>query len=332
MRIGVIGAGSWGTTVADLLVRNGHDVTIWAREADVVESIRTAHENTVFLPGVALAPALHAEATIGTAVADAELVVSAAPSHAVRTVAGEIAASLHGHRPIVVSISKGLEAGTHDRMSTLLEEVLSGCPVVALSGPSFAKEVAEHQPTAVVAASDDIPAAHAVQHAFSNAYFRVYSSGDVVGVELGGALKNVIAIAAGILDGLGLGYNPRAALITRGLAEISRLGHALGADPLTFAGLAGMGDLILTATGALSRNRSLGVELGKGRSLEEILAGRVSVAEGVRTARTAVELGEAHGVELPIAQEVSRVLFEQKDPRQAIQDLMERELKAEQWR
>jgi glycerol-3-phosphate dehydrogenase (NAD(P)+) len=217
-------------------------------------------------------------------------------------------------------------------MSSVLEETLPELSVVALSGPTFALEVFAGQPTAVVAASHDPTAAERVQQAFSTGSFRVYTSGDVVGVELAGALKNVIALAAGILDGMGLGHNPRAALITRGLAEMTRLGEALGADPATFAGLAGMGDLILTATGALSRNRSLGVEIGKGRNYTDVLAERRSVAEGVHTARAAVQLGRKTGVELPIAAEVSQILFEGKSPHRAIADLMERELKAEQWR
>jgi len=232
----------------------------------------------------------------------------------------------------VVSVSKGIEEGSLARMSAVLEETLPDLSIVALSGPTFAQEVYERQPTAVVAASTDPTAAELVQQAFSTATFRAYTSADVIGVELGGALKNVIALAAGILEGMGLGHNPRAALITRGLAETTRLGEALGAEAATFAGLAGMGDLLLTATGQLSRNRSLGVELGKGRSLAEVLAERRTVAEGVHTARAAVELGRRTGVELPIASEVSQILFEGKAPRRAIADLMERELKAEQWR
>lgn len=338
MRVAVVGAGSWGTTLADLLARNGHDVAVWALEAEVVEAINARHENTVFLPGAELAESIVAHGDIVTAVRGAELVVSASPSHAVRAVSARVAQAL-GDRaptsapaPVVVSVSKGLEEGTHDFMSEILGETLPGCSVVALSGPTFAKEVSARQPTALVAASRNPTAAETVQQVFSNRYFRVYTSSDVVGVELGGALKNVIALAAGILDGIGLGHNPRAALITRGLAEITRLGVALGAEANTFAGLAGMGDLLLTATGTLSRNRTLGVELGKGRSLEDALRGRRTVAEGVRTARTAVELGEREGVELPIAQEVSHILFEGKPPLQAIEDLMERDLKAEHWR
>ncbi|HZI21418.1 MAG TPA: NAD(P)H-dependent glycerol-3-phosphate dehydrogenase, partial [Gemmatimonadales bacterium] len=217
--------------------------------------------------------------------------------------------------------------------SCVLGEVLSsGTPIAVLSGPSFAQEVYARQPTAVVAAARDHAVAQQVQQVFSTTAFRVYSATDVIGVELAGALKNVIALAAGILEGLGMGHNTRAALITRGLAEITRLGVALGADPVTFAGLAGMGDLILTATGPQSRNHQLGVELGMGKRLEEALAGKASVAEGVNTARSAVTLAERHGVELPIAREVAAVLFDGKSPGRALSDLMERELKAEQWR
>jgi glycerol-3-phosphate dehydrogenase (NAD(P)+) len=233
---------------------------------------------------------------------------------------------------VIVSASKGLEPETLSILTDVLQETVPDSPVVALSGPSFAQEVHARQPTAVVAASGDPVAAELTQQAFSNNRFRVYTSEDVIGVQLGGALKNVIAIAAGMLEGLGLGNNTRAALITRGLAEMIRLGEALGADAQTFAGLAGVGDLILTATGAMSRNRSLGVEIGRGRSLAEVLAGRRTVAEGVSTARAAVELGRRANVELPISGEVARILFEGKDPRDAIGDLMERDLKAERWR
>jgi len=261
----------------------------------------------------------------------AEVIVSAAPSHAVRPVMAQVVGSLNG-QPLVVSASKGLDPEKLERPSAVLSEVLpAGTPVAVLSGPSFALEVYQRQPTAVVAAAADHGIAERAQHVFSTAHFRVYSHTDVIGVELGGALKNVIALAAGILEGLGLGFNTRAALITRGLAEITRLGVALGAQPMTFAGLAGLGDLILTATGALSRNRGLGVALGQGQSVAQALARTQAVVEGVNTARTAVALGERHGVELPISREVANVLFQNKPPRQAVADLMERELKAEQW-
>ncbi len=332
MRVAVIGGGAWGTALADLLARKGEQVTLWAREPDVVDGVNQRHVNEMFLPGAALAPALRAEGDIAAAMRGVETVVSVAPSHAVRPVMAEAAKALGrgGAQPLIVSASKGLDPDHLERPSCILADVLPhGVPVAVLSGPSFAWEVFQQQPTAVVAAATDHAVAQRTQRVFSTSYFRVYSHTDVVGVELAGALKNVIALAAGILDGLGLGFNTRAALITRGLAEITRLGVTLGAQPMTFAGLAGMGDLILTATGALSRNRTLGVALGQGQTLEQALAGKAAVVEGVNTTRTAVALGERHGVEMPIAREVANVLFRNKPPRQAVSDLMERELKAE---
>jgi glycerol-3-phosphate dehydrogenase (NAD(P)+) len=258
-------------------------------------------------------------------------VVCATPSHAVRAVMARAASAL-APDALVVSAAKGLEAESRARMSEVLAAVLPrGARIAALSGPTFAREVYERQPTAAAVASASPEVARSAQVALAASHLRIYTNDDVVGVELAGALKNVIAIAAGILDGLGIGHNARAALITRGLVEITRLGVALGAQPLTFAGLAGMGDLVLTATGHLSRNRSLGVELGRGRGLEEVLGRRLSVAEGVGTARAAVALGASVGVELPICAEVVRVLFEGKPPRQAIGELMERSLKSETW-
>jgi len=334
MKVTVIGGGAWGTALADLLARKGEQVTLWAREPDVVDGVNQRHVNEVFLPGASLAPALRAEGDIAAAMRGVETVVSVAPSHAVRPVMAEAAKALArgrgGAQPLVVSASKGLDPDHLERPSCILADVLpQGVPVAVLSGPSFAWEVFQQQPTAVVAAATDHAVAQRTQRVFSTSYFRVYSHTDVVGVELAGALKNVIALAAGILDGLGLGFNTRAALITRGLAEITRLGVTLGAQPMTFAGLAGMGDLILTATGALSRNRTLGVALGQGQTLAQALAGKAAVVEGVNTTRTAVALGERHGVEMPIAREVANVLFKNKPPRQAVSDLMERELKAE---
>lgn len=332
MKIAVVGGGAWGTALADLLARKGDDVTLWAREPEVIESVNQEHINRMFLPNASLAPTLRAEGDLVKSVTGAEVVVSAAPSHAVRPVMAQAAAALARAKPLVISASKGLDPDRLERPSRVLREVLpKGVPIAVLSGPSFALEVFQQQPTAVVAASADHSVAQLAQRVFSTSYFRVYSHTDVVGVELGGALKNVIAVAAGILEGLGLGFNTRAALITRGLAEITRLGIALGAQPLTFAGLAGMGDLILTATGALSRNRTLGVALGQGQTLEQALAGKAAVVEGVNTTRTAIALGEREGVELPIAREVANVLFMHKPARQAITDLMERDLKAEQW-
>jgi glycerol-3-phosphate dehydrogenase (NAD(P)+) len=331
MKIAVVGGGAWGTALADLLARKGEQVTLWARESEVVESVNRRHVNEMFLPGAALAPALRAEAELAVAIRAVETIVSVAPSHAVRPVMQHAAAALDRAQPLVVSASKGLDPDRLERPSCILAEVLPrGTPIAVLSGPSFAWEVFQKQPTAVVAAATDHTVAQRAQRVFSTSYFRVYSHTDVIGVELAGALKNVIALAAGILEGLGLGFNTRAALITRGLAEITRLGVTLGAQPMTFAGLAGMGDLILTATGTLSRNRTLGVALGQGQTLEQALAGKAAVVEGVNTTRTAVALGERHGVELPIAREVANVLFNNKPPRQAVSDLMERELKAEE--
>ncbi|UCD25558.1 MAG: NAD(P)-dependent glycerol-3-phosphate dehydrogenase [Gemmatimonadota bacterium] len=331
MKIAVVGAGSWGTTLADLLARGGNQVRIWAREQEVVESINNERVNSLFLAGCRLHEGLRACEEIDETVAEVELVVSATPSHAVREISQRVFTALNGAEPVVVSISKGLEADTLKVMTEVMGETMPGCKTVALSGPSFADEVYERHPTAVVAAGEDVAAAELTQKVFANSYFRVYSSRDPLGVQLGGALKNVIAIASGAIEGMGMGHNPSAALITRGLAEMTRLGQALGCNPMTFGGLAGMGDLILTASGPQSRNRSLGEELGKGRKLQEILAERRTVAEGVRTTEAAVSLSEQTGVELPIAQEVGNVLFRGKELRQAISDLMERELKPEHW-
>ena len=329
--VAVLGAGSWGTTLADLLARRGHEVRLWAFEAEVVDAINERHENPVFLPACPLAPSLRATGTAPDAARGAEVVLTVAPSHVLRRVVRDARAGI-GPAALVVSATKGIEPDSLRLMSQVLEEELPGHPVTALSGPSFALEVYQGQPTAVVAAAHDERVAHQVQSVFATPRFRVYSHTDVIGVELAGALKNVIAIAAGILEGLGLGNNPRAALITRGLAEMTRLGVAMGADPLTFAGLAGMGDLILTTTGQLSRNRTLGVALAGGQSLADYTAAHRTVAEGVNTARAAIALSRTVGVELPICAQVAAILFEGKPPRQAVGDLMERTLKSEQWR
>jgi glycerol-3-phosphate dehydrogenase (NAD(P)+) len=330
-RVAVVGAGSWGTTLANLLCGRGDEVVMWAFEPEVADEVNRRHRNDLFLPDAPLDHALAATTDLEAAVRGAEVVVSATPSHAVRVV---MASAARAVRPgvAVVSASKGLEPDTHKRLTEVLAEVLPpGTGIAALSGPTFAREVYERLPTAAVVASADAETARRARAAIAMPYLRLYTNDDLVGVELAGALKNVVAIAAGILDGLGLGHNPRAALITRGLAEITRLGVAMGARAATFAGLAGMGDLLLTATGPLSRNRSLGVELGKGRTLEQVLARRLSVAEGVGTARAAVDLAAKVGVDLPIAREVVSVLFEHKPPRQALGDLMDRSLKSETW-
>ena len=329
MRCGVLGAGSWGTTLADLLAKQGHQVMLWAFEPEVADQITRTGVNQVFLAGCPLHSALKVTTDPLAAVEGAEILLVATPSHATRSVLMRLVGQL-SPTTVLVSATKGLEPDSLQRMS----QVAAGClplnPYVVLSGPSFAAEVHAGQPTAVVAASTDERAACVAQTAFSSAHFRVYSSSDVVGAEIGGSLKNVMAIAAGILEGLGLGHNPRAALLTRGLAEISRLGVALGADPRTFAGLAGMGDLVLTATGHLSRNRRLGVALGQGESLKHYLAAHRTVAEGVNTTRAALKLAVEAGVELPITAKVAEVLFEGKDPRVGITELMERTPKPEQ--
>lgn len=328
MRCAVVGAGAWGTALADLLARNGHDVRLWAYEPDVVESINTKRENVRFLRGHELSPSVEAMGDIRRAVEGAELVTLATPSHVLRRIVKSAAASLSPSAPLVVA-TKGIEKETLCLMTEVAEQEVPGATVVAISGPSFAAEVVKCQPTAVVVASVRPDAAGIAQRAFSSAYFRAYTHTDVIGVELGGALKNVMAVATGIAEGLGLGFNARAALVTRGLAEMTRLGSALGAQQSTFAGLAGLGDLVLTCTGSLSRNRAVGVELGKGRKLEEILRDRETVAEGVLTAQSARELAAREGVEMPIVDTVNRVLFEGQPARSAIAALMTRELRAE---
>jgi glycerol-3-phosphate dehydrogenase (NAD(P)+) len=330
-RAAVLGAGAWGTALANLLAKKGVATRLWSYERDVAEGINVEHRNTRYLADVDLSPDLTATAEMAEALADAEVVVSVSPSHVVRRVMADAAAHM---RPgvLVVSASKGIENESLKTMDEVLEDVLPrelGAACTYLSGPSFALEVGLEHPTAVTIASVDGAAARAAQEIFQTPYFRVYTSGDVRGVELGGSLKNVIAIAAGVVDGLGFGNNTRAALITRGLAEIARLGVAAGADPRTFAGLAGMGDLILTCTGALSRNRSVGVELGRGRTLDDILGGMVAVAEGVRTAKSAHDLARKLEIEMPIVDAMNAVMFEGLPPRDAVTALMLREPKAE---
>ena len=328
MRCAVVGGGAWGTALADLLARNGHDVVLWAREGDVVAGINERHENARFLNGFALAPTLRASEDLLGAVDGAALVAMAAPSHVLRQVAGRAAPCIAPGATLVVA-TKGIEQESLAIMTRVVEEEVPGRPVVALSGPSFAAEVAARQPTAIVAASLDPAAAERTQLAFSSPEFRVYTNDDVTGVELGGALKNVMAVATGIAEGVGLGFNSRAALITRGLAEMTRLGTSLGARIETFAGLAGIGDLVLTCTGALSRNRAVGLEIGKGATLEQVLEGRETVAEGVLNTRSAGALAARQEVEMPIVTAVHRVLFERQPARHAIAELMARDLRAE---
>jgi glycerol-3-phosphate dehydrogenase (NAD(P)+) len=329
MRCAVIGAGAWGTALADLLASNGNETIIWAHEPDVAQAIEECHENRRFLAGQALAPALHATTDHGVALDGAELVVYATPSQHLRHIARHGAD--HVSRSAILAVaSKGVEHGTLALMTDVVATEVKARAVVGISGPSFANEVVARHPTAIVAASPDAGAALAVQEVFASPTFRVYTNDDVIGVELGGALKNVMAIATGIVEGVGLGYNSRAALITRGLHEMTRLGVALGARASTFAGLAGVGDLVLTCTGAHSRNRQLGVEIGKGATLEEALRGKETVAEGVATTQSAMRLAERHDVDMPIVEMVHRILFDGHAARNAVPELMARELRSEQ--
>ena len=328
MRAAVIGAGAWGTALAHVLATAGHEVRVWAREGDVVGHLNAQRTNPRFLPGVVLHPGLRADGAMPAVLEGAGLVVFVAPSHVLRAVVRTAAPAVPADATCVVA-TKGIERETLALMSDVVAEELPGRPVVALSGPSFALEVARDMPTAVVAASRDGAAAACVQHAMSSPAFRVYTNDDVTGVEVGGALKNVMAVATGVAEGVGLGLNARAALITRGLAEIARLGLALGARPETFAGLAGLGDLVLTCTGHLSRNRSVGLEVGRGRALADVLAGTESVAEGVTTTRSAMALAARASVEMPIVAAVARILFDGQDPRRALADLMGRDLRPE---
>jgi glycerol-3-phosphate dehydrogenase (NAD(P)+) len=329
MKCAVVGGGAWGSALANVLAKNGHVVQLWAREPDVVEAVNAVRENRRFLPGVPVHPAVHATASMSEALGAAEMVVYVAPSHALRDVALSGAACVPPGAVLVVA-SKGIERESLSIMSDVVAAAVPDHSVVALSGPSFAAEVAMGQPTAVVAACHDLASASRVQHALSSDVFRVYTHDDVVGVELGGALKNVMAVATGIAEGLGLGFNSQAALITRGLAEMTRLGVALGASQATFAGLAGLGDLVLTCTGALSRNRALGIEMGKGTTLDQALEGKDTVAEGVLNTISARALAEREGVDMPIVVAVHRILFEAQPARLAISELMTRELRAEQ--
>ena len=327
----VVGAGAWGTALAKLLAAKGVPTLLWAREPEVVRAIALGRENTTFLPGVRLPEALRVTGDLDTALRSATVIVNAVPTQFIRSVYATTADAT-GDAETIVTVAKGIEVETLELPAGILREVLPGRltdEIVALSGPSFAREVASGHPTAVVAASAHRGQARRVQHMFSGERFRVYSSDDLVGVEVGGALKNVIAIAAGICDGLRFGHNTITALITRGLAEIARLGLALGGEPLTFAGLSGMGDLVLTCTGGLSRNRYVGQEIGKGKTLGEVLADMDQVAEGVKTTVAARQLARREGVEMPITEQVYLTLHEDKDPLQVVHELMTRELKDE---
>lgn len=335
MKIAVIGAGAWGTALSISLARNGrHSVHLWAYEHEVCESIQAKRENTVFLSGFKLPEPVAITNSLQTALEGAEIVLSVMPSHHCRKVFIGMAPHLNDTM-LFVSATKGLENDSLLRMTEVIHETVSQHRgfrprLGALSGPSFAKETAKGDPTAVTFASEDRELAEKIQQEFSDPTLRIYGNDDVVGVEMGGALKNVIAIAAGICEGLGLGYNTAAALITRGLAEMARLSVACGAKPQTMAGLAGMGDLVLTCTGGLSRNRSVGVELGRGRKLPEIIAGMHGmVAEGVLTTNAAVGLAQKMNVEMPITEQMYAILHDGKSPKEAIRELMTRPGKVE---
>jgi glycerol-3-phosphate dehydrogenase (NAD(P)+) len=325
----VLGAGSWGTALAVHLGRIGHEVRLWARDGSLVTEMSARRANAVYLPDVPFPAAVTPTHSLADALGDADLVVSAVPSHGCRAVMKNAASSLAA-RAVIVSATKGLEAGTLLRMSEVIaQEAGATHPVVVLSGPSFASEVARQLPTAILAASHDAAAIALVQQEFRGPSFRLYGSDDVAGVEIGAAMKNIIAIAAGVVEGLGLGHNALAALITRGLAELTRLACAGGGRRETLAGLSGLGDLVLTCTGNLSRNRHVGLELARGRSLPEILAGMKMVAEGVVTTGAALALGERYGVELPITTQMAEVLSGRTDVRTAIEVLMLRRQRAE---
>ena len=331
MEIAVIGAGSWGTALAKVLADKGNQVTLWGRSPEHVAAIQATRVNARYLPQARLPETLTATADLEAAVRDKQYVVSVVPSHTVREVFGRAARAM-SPEAIVVSASKGIENETLATMDEVLKEILPGkigARLAFLSGPSFAKEVASGLPTAVVMASRDRGVAEQAAALFQGDRFRVYTSDDVPGVELGGALKNVMAIAAGVADGLGLGHNSRAALITRGLAEISRLAVRKAANPLTLAGLAGMGDLVLTCTGDLSRNRTVGIGLGKGQTLAEVLAGMSQVAEGVKTTKSAHDLAARLGVEMPITDAMYRVLYEDLPAKEVVNGLMGRAPKHE---
>lgn len=329
MKICVLGAGSWGIALTIHLKRAGHTPTLWAYKAVQATRLAETRENPTLLPGAVLPDDILITHNLNDALADTEGVVMAVPSQSIRSTCWEASAFID-RGTWVVCAAKGLEETTHLRMSEVLKQNLTNNPSIAvLSGPSHAEEVLKKMPTTVVAASADAETATAVQSAFHSEYFRVYTSDDLIGVELGGALKNVIAIAAGITDGLGLGDNAKAALMTRGLHEITRLGVALGAQPATFAGLAGMGDLIVTCTSRHSRNRLLGEKLGKGATLETALGEMVMVAEGAKTARSALALAQQKKVEVPIIEEVNQVLFEGKKAKDALKSLLSRPSKSE---
>jgi glycerol-3-phosphate dehydrogenase (NAD(P)+) len=328
MNVAVIGTGGWGTALAVLLHGNGHKVALWGRLKEEVEPILAAGENKAFLPGVKIPKEIVLTLDADVALRGAELVVLAVPSHGMRPICQQLRDFLPADMPLV-SVAKGIENETGARMSEVIAQVLNTGHIIVLSGPSHAEEVGRGIPTAVVVAAKDQALAATAQKAFMNERFRIYTHDDVIGVELGGALKNVIAIAAGACDGIGFGDNTKAALCTRGLAEMTRLGVALGARRETFFGLSGVGDLIVTAFSRHSRNRGFGERLGKGETAEQIAASTRTVAEGVKTAKSAWQLAQRHGVDVPITDQVHAIIYDGKAPKQAVRDLMTREAKPE---
>jgi len=331
MNISVLGAGGWGTTLAILLNSNGHNVTLWEFNESYCEVLNAKRENVTFLPGVTIPSSLTITHDLRLACTDKNVIVIAVPTQFIRSVIKNIEFDLIKNS-ILVSVSKGIEVDTDLTVSQIIRNVyskISPVQIGVLSGPSHAEEVSRYIPTTVVAASTDIATARLLQSTFMNSYFRVYSSLDLVGVELGGAFKNVIAVGAGIIDGLKYGDNTKAAIMTRGVAEISRLGIALGAFPETFAGLSGMGDLIVTCMSKHSRNRFVGEKIGSGMKLKDVLSGMSAVAEGVATSKSATQLAMKHNIETPITFEVYKILFEDKDAAKACNDLMTREMKPE---
>ena len=330
MRFAVLGAGSWGTTLANVLAKNGHETRLWVREKELLAEIRSKGENTWYMPGIPLHEDLTASMDQAQVLEDVEVVLCTIPTQYFRQALKDML-DLLPKRPVLLCANKGIELGTHMTISQLVEDVAGHLKprFAMLSGPSFALEVCREMPTAVSLGCADKKLAASLQEGISTHYFRVYTNSDYRGVEIGGAVKNIIAIAAGIADGLGFGSNARAALITRGLAEMSRLGVALGANQATFMGLSGMGDLVLTCTGELSRNRQVGLRLGQGQRLMDILNQMKMVAEGVKTTEAVHELAQTRKVDLPITEQVYKVLYQDKDPEAAVSELMGRDLKGE---
>ncbi len=329
MKISVLSDGGWGTALSMVLVGNGHDVTLWGPFPDYIERMKSDHENTRFLKGVHLPAELKLESDMAVAM-ESEYLLLASPTQYMRGVLNQAKPFYDPKKHKLIDVAKGIECETLKRVSDICTEILGECRYSVMSGPSHAEEVSREVPTAVVAASADAALAQEVQQLFMNQYFRVYTSDDYVGVELGGALKNVMAIAAGIIDGMKLGDNPKAAMMTRGIAEMSRLGAALGGNPLTFAGLSGIGDLIVTCCSGHSRNRYVGEQLGRGLQIDEIIRSMgMVVAEGVKTAKSAYQLAQRNQVEAPIIEQIYQIIYENGDPQQAINELMGRKAKSE---